>query len=78
MAKLETVEVDRNGTKVIINKSDFDPDRDKLFGGKAAPQSEPVTDELAEEYERLYGKKPHHKMKLENIKAAIENAEGND
>lgn len=42
----------------------------------ATPAEEPITmrEVLAEEYEELYGKKPHHKMKPEKIKAKIEEA----
>jgi hypothetical protein len=32
-------------------------------------------DELAAEYEAKFGKKPHHKMKTETIREAIDNAD---
>jgi len=35
--KIETVEINRNGVKLIINKSDFDPKNDTLFVIKASP-----------------------------------------
>lgn len=34
MAVIETVEVNRNGVKVIINKSDFDPKKESLWSDK--------------------------------------------
>jgi hypothetical protein len=75
MARVETVEVNRNGTKVIINKSDFDPQKDTLWGEQKKPEPKErlmSNDQyLSEKYEELYGKKPHHKMKAESIKAAI-------
>lgn len=39
--KLETVSVDRDGVEVIINKSDFDPKKDTLWGDKAKPAPKP-------------------------------------
>jgi hypothetical protein len=75
MARVETVEVNRNGTKVIINKSDFDPQKDTIWGEqkKFEPKERLMSNEqyLADKYEKLYGKKPHHKLKIESIKAAI-------
>lgn len=32
---IETMEVDRNGVKVVINKSDFNPAIEKLWADKA-------------------------------------------
>lgn len=32
MPSVETVEVNRNGTKVIVDKDKFDPAKDKLWG----------------------------------------------
>lgn len=34
MSRVETVEVDRNGTKVIVDKDKFNPEKDKLWGEK--------------------------------------------
>lgn len=39
--KLETVSVDRDGVEVIINKSDFDPKADKLWGEAEKPKAKP-------------------------------------
>jgi len=73
MAKVETVEVNRDGTKVIVNKSDFDPSTDKLWGSEEKSESAPMSRNqyAVSRYEELYGKKPHHKMKMESIEAAI-------
>ena len=38
MARVETIAIERNGGKVVINKSDYDPERDTLFGEKAEPK----------------------------------------
>ena len=36
MASISTVQIDRDGQKVIINESDFDSKTMTLFGGKPA------------------------------------------
>ena len=42
---------------------------------KQKPKEEPPKDEgLANQYEAKYGKKPHHKMKDETIKAALDDS----
>lgn len=79
MAKIETVKVNRGGVKVIVNKCDFDPSKESLWVDKKAPpkvESDNMDLDafLAKEYESLYGKKPHHKMKRESVKEAIEKA----
>lgn len=71
MARLDTVEIDRNGQRVIINKSSFDAGKHKVWGAPAAEKAQP-DDSLASQYKELYGKKPHHLMKPENIQAAID------
>lgn len=44
--RIKTVDVDRNGVKVRINESDFNPARDKMWGDAPAPESkEPEGDE---------------------------------
>lgn len=35
MAKVETVAIERNGAKVLINKSAYDPGKHKLHGEKS-------------------------------------------
>lgn len=76
MARLETIEINRNGTRVIINKSDFVEGEHKLWATSQEPnakESEPKQDDsLVDQYKELYGKKPHHLMKPENIQAAID------
>jgi len=39
---LPTVFVDRNGQKVMVNASDFDPKKDKEWSDKPIPKSRPV------------------------------------
>lgn len=39
---LPTVFVDRNGQKVMVNASDFDPKKDKEWNNKPIPKSRPV------------------------------------
>lgn len=51
MARVETIAIERNGGKVVINKSDYDPERDTLFGEKAEPKKpgrQPTRKEKAE------------------------------
>lgn len=71
MARLDTVEIDRNGQRVIINKSDFDAGNHKVWGATTTVRPHPA-DSLESQYEDLYGKKPHHKLKPESIQAAID------
>jgi hypothetical protein len=40
--KIPTVSIDRDGVRVVINKSDFQEGVDKLWGNKKDPASAPI------------------------------------
>ena len=70
--RLKTVAVDRDGQKVIINESDFNPSRDRKWAEeKAAPREE--KDELIVQLSEL-GIDADRRMSVKNLKARLDEA----
>lgn len=74
--RVPTMYVNRNGTKVKIDKSKFNPAIDKQWRDSPEPEK-PKADnsELRAKYEEVVGKKPGPRMSAEKMQAAIEQAE---
>ena len=63
--KMEADANDKLGWRTVTEAEFYDR-RPKL-----APEVAAVVDDLEEQYEKKFGKKPHHKMKRETIEAAL-------
>jgi len=82
MRKIPTVAIDRNGSKVLINKSDFDPKKHVAWGSEEPAleetrpevQSETPQDDWETLAERLVMaglKRPHPNTKLETLRRRV-------
>lgn len=72
--RLKTVAVDRDGQKVIINESDFDPGRDRKWTEeKSAPEPKDEKDELIAQLSEL-GVDADRRMSVKNLKARLDEA----
>lgn len=76
--RLPTVTVDRGGVPVVINKSDFRPYRDRIWGTEPEPEPVPVPPESAKDtkddlIERLaaHGVKKDRRTSLENLRELL-------
>lgn len=80
---------DRHGKKIAYQYNEYEADKkmgwkevteDEFYGVKKQPEkpaeevTEPVSDDLSAQYEAKFGKKPHHKMKEETIRAALDDS----
>ena len=70
--RLKTVAVDRDGQKVIINESDFDPAQDKAWG-KSEPKTTDEKDDLIAQLSEL-GIDADRRMSVKNLKARLDEA----
>ena len=70
--RLKTVVVDRDGQKVIINESDFDPARDKVWG-KSEPKSTDDKDGLIAQLSEL-GVDADRRMSVKNLQKRLDEA----
>lgn len=67
-----TVTVDRGGIAVVINKSDFDPAKDRVWGAIAEP-AEDSKDDLIEKLAAL-GIKKDRRTSIETLRELLDEA----
>ncbi len=77
--RLPTLTVDRDGQPVVINASDFDPRRERLWG-QAEPATQAPQAAEADDREALlaalaeHGIKPHGRTGTDKLRAMLEEA----
>ena len=71
--RLKTVTIDRDGQKVIINESDFDPARDKSWSDQAKPEPKDDKEDLIAQLSEL-GVDADRRMSVKNLKARLDEA----
>ena len=55
-----------------VTKEEFYKPKEVKVEAKVSPEVSDVSPELSTQYEKKFGKPPHHRMKAESIKSAVE------